>query len=82
MTLSDLEKEFKAAGGGSLAAPGVNPVFGEGNPHAKIMFIGEAPGFNENEQRRPFVGQAGKLLRKTLIENGWQEKEVYITNIV
>lgn len=89
MTLDDkkrqLEKitmEMVAVGGGTLAGPGVNVVPGEGNPDAKILFIGEAPGFNENEQKRPFVGQAGKLLRKTLIENGWKEEEVYITNIV
>lgn len=82
MTLEELKKEFEAAGGGPLAGPGVNPVFGEGNANPEIMFIGEAPGFNENEQKRPFVGQAGKLLRKTLVENGWQEDEVYITNIV
>lgn len=82
MTLEDIAKEVEATEGGPLKAPGVNAVFGEGNPHAEIMFIGEAPGFNENEQRRPFVGQAGKLLRKTLIENDWQEDEVYITNII
>ncbi|MDP3764467.1 MAG: uracil-DNA glycosylase [bacterium] len=59
-----------------------NLVFGEGDINCKVMFIGEAPGFNENEQRRPFVGRAGQLLN-TLIEGvGWQRAEVYITNIV
>lgn len=80
--LDKIAQEIEATGGGPLAALGVNPVPGEGNPDARIMFIGEAPGFNENEQKRPFVGQAGKLLRKTLAENGWGEDEVYITNIV
>lgn len=80
--LDEVAKDITATGGGPLAAPGVNPVPGEGSPEAEVMFIGEAPGFNENEQRRPFVGQAGKLLRKTLAENGWRDSEVYITNIV
>lgn len=82
MTLEEIAKEVEATGGGPLKAPGVNAVFGEGNPNAEILFIGEAPGFNENEQKRPFVGQAGKLLRKNLVASGWQETEVYITNIV
>lgn len=58
-------------------------VPGEGNPDATIMFIGEAPGFNEDMQGRPFVGQAGKLLEKTLKEvMNMDRSEVYITNIV
>ncbi|OGG19810.1 hypothetical protein A2721_01260 [Candidatus Gottesmanbacteria bacterium RIFCSPHIGHO2_01_FULL_47_48] len=80
--LDEVGDEIAATRGGPLKGPGINPVAGEGNPDAKVMFIGEAPGFNENEQRRPFVGQAGKLLRKTLAVNGWKEDEVYITNIV
>lgn len=80
--LDKIAQEIAQTEGGPLKAPGVNPVPGEGNPDAKIMFIGEAPGFNENEQRRPFVGQAGKLLRKNLAANGLSEQEVYITNIV
>ncbi len=80
--LDEVAKKIIAAGGGPLKAPGVNPVPGEGSPDADILLIGESPGFNENEQRRPFVGQAGKLLRKTLVANGWREDEVYITNII
>lgn len=80
--LDEVAKQIAATGGGPLKAPGVNPVPGEGNPDAEIMCVGEAPGFNENLQKRPFVGQAGKLLRKTLAANGWREDEVYITNIV
>lgn len=58
-------------------------VPGEGNPDAQIMFIGEAPGFNEDRQGRPFVGQAGKLLEKILAETmGLTRQDVYITNIV
>lgn len=59
-----------------------NLVFGEGDASAHVMFIGEAPGFHENEQRRPFVGQAGKLLDNLLKSIGWPRESVYITNIV
>lgn len=59
-----------------------NLVFGEGDPDAEVLFIGEAPGFYENEQRRPFVGQAGKLLNKLISGIGWKRESVYITNIV
>jgi DNA polymerase len=60
-----------------------NYVFGEGNPDADIMFIGEAPGREEDEIGRPFVGRSGKLLTG-IIENGMQIKreDVYISNIV
>ena len=58
-------------------------VPGEGNPDAEIMFIGEAPGFNEDREGRPFVGQAGKLLEKTLRDIlNLGRFDVYITNIV
>jgi uracil-DNA glycosylase family 4 len=59
-----------------------NLVFGEGHPDTEVLFIGEAPGFHENEQRRPFVGQAGKLLDKLIALIGWKREDVYITNIV
>ncbi len=58
------------------------PVPGEGNPNAKIVFIGEAPGREEAKTGRPFVGRAGKLLRSLIKEIGLSEKEVYITNPV
>lgn len=59
-----------------------NLVFSDGDPNAEIMFIGEAPGFHENQQQRPFVGLAGKLLDKLLLELNWPRESVYITNIV
>lgn len=59
-----------------------NLVFGEGNPNAEVLFIGEAPGFYEDREGRPFVGQAGKLLNKLFEEVGWRREETYITNIV
>lgn len=80
--LVDLARELEATHGGPLKAPGVNAVFGEGDPDTKVLFVGEAPGFNENQQQRPFVGISGKLLRKNILANGWKENEVYITNIV
>ncbi len=59
-----------------------NLVFGEGNPNAKVIFIGEAPGQKEDELKRPFVGRAGLLLDKMISSIGWKREEVYITNIV
>ena len=59
-----------------------NAVPGEGNWRNKIMFIGEAPGFNEDEQGRPFVGRAGKLLEEFLTSIGKKREEVFITNVV
>lgn len=59
-----------------------NLVFGEGNPDCEVLFIGEAPGFHENEQKRPFVGRAGKLLDEMIVAVGWKRENVYITNIV
>jgi uracil-DNA glycosylase len=57
-------------------------VFGEGNPNAKIMLIGEAPGREEDKQGRPFVGRAGQLLNRCLDAAGVKREEVFITNIV
>jgi uracil-DNA glycosylase len=57
-------------------------VFGVGNPHADLMFVGEAPGFHEDKQGVPFVGQAGKLLDKLLGGIGLERSEVYIANVL
>lgn len=57
-------------------------VYGVGNPQAKIMFIGEAPGRDEDLQGEPFVGRAGKLLDKILAAIGFDRQEVYIANIL
>jgi uracil-DNA glycosylase len=61
---------------------GYRPVFGEGDPHARLMFIGEAPGKKEAESGRPFVGAAGKLLDGLLESIDLNREDVYITNIV
>lgn len=59
-----------------------NAVPGEGPANADIMFIGEGPGFHENEQGRPFVGAAGKFLEELLANIGMTREQVYITNVV
>jgi DNA polymerase len=59
-----------------------NIVFGEGNPDAKLMFIGEGPGREEDLQARPFVGDAGMLLTRLIEKMGFKRGEVYIANIV
>lgn len=66
----------------SLCGPGKMKVIGEGSPNAKIMFIAEAPGREEEKTGRPFVGRAGKLLNGLLREINLQRKEVYITSAV
>jgi len=67
----------------NLSKTRTNVVFGEGNPKADLMFIGEAPGEQEDKSARPFVGKAGKLLTK-IISNvlNLSREDVYITNIV
>ncbi len=57
-------------------------VPGEGSPNAEMMFVGEGPGFNEDQQGRPFVGAAGKFLDELLVSIGTQRSEVYITNVL
>jgi uracil-DNA glycosylase family 4 len=59
-----------------------NAVPGEGPVDSQVMFIGEGPGFFENEQGRPFVGQAGKFLEELLEMNGLKREQVFITNVV
>jgi DNA polymerase len=57
-------------------------VFGSGHPNADLMFVGEAPGFHEDKQGVPFVGQAGKLLEKLLAGIGLRREDVYIANVL
>lgn len=65
-----------------LAETATQLVFGDGNPEAELVFIGEAPGKNEDEQGLPFVGAAGKFLNEMLEMIGLKREDVYITNIV
>ena len=59
-----------------------NVVFGVGNIHAELMFVGEAPGADEDEQGEPFVGRAGQLLTKIIEAMGYQRSDVYIANVL
>lgn len=65
-----------------LKAQATQLVMGDGNPNADIVFIGEAPGKNEDLQGKPFVGAAGKFLNEMLAQAGMDRSDVYITNIV
>jgi uracil-DNA glycosylase family 4 len=65
-----------------LAASATQLVLGDGNPDADVVFIGEAPGKNEDLQGKPFVGVSGKFLNEMLATIGMERKDIYITNIV
>ena len=77
--LAKLESEMAAA---PLPLKEANLVFGEGNIDCAVMFIGEAPGVNEDRLKRPFVGRGGQLLDDMIKSIGWKREDVYITNIV
>src|SRR5215831_2061528 len=66
----------------ALAASRTQVVFGSGNPEADIIFVGEAPGYYEDKEGRPFVGAAGKLLDQLLQEIGLQRSEIFIANVL
>jgi DNA polymerase len=65
-----------------LSKSRTNVVFGDGDHEADLMFIGEGPGFHEDQQGLPFVGKSGQLLETLLSEIGLHRKEVYIANVV
>ena len=65
-----------------LAQGRTQAVPGEGHPESEVVFVGEGPGFNEDQQGRPFVGAAGGLLTDLLASIGWRRDEVFITNVV
>ncbi len=82
-TLDKLEKQAKECHLCDLSKSRTHVVFGEGNPQARLMFVGEAPGATEDSMGKPFVGRSGELLTK-MIENvlHLRREDVYITNIV
>ncbi|MDD3662387.1 MAG: uracil-DNA glycosylase [Candidatus Pacebacteria bacterium] len=80
--LNELNKYWQNNCKCSLKETATQAVFGDGNPSAQIVFIGEAPGKNEDSLGKPFVGAAGKFLDKMLEEIGMKREDVYITNIV
>lgn len=65
-----------------LRANSTQLVFGDGNPNAEVVFIGEAPGKSEDEQGKPFIGAAGKFLNEMLDSISMNRADIYITNIV
>ena len=78
-----LEADCKSCTACALSATRRHVVFGTGNPQAEILFVGEGPGANEDEQGLPFVGRAGQLLDKMLAAVGLsREKNIYIANMV
>ncbi|MBM3492744.1 MAG: uracil-DNA glycosylase [Armatimonadetes bacterium] len=80
--LTTLAAECATCADCPLAQTRTNVVFGEGNPEAPLVLVGEGPGAQEDATGRPFVGRAGKLLDECLIENGMTRKHVYICNTV
>jgi DNA polymerase len=78
--LKNLEAEMVADM--TLPLREANLVFGEGSIDCEVMFVGEAPGKNEDLLKRPFVGRAGQLLDRMIQSIGWRREDVYITNIV
>ena len=81
-TLSSLGATANSCRACPLWARAKQTVFGEGSPTAKVVFIGEQPGFDEDVAGKPFVGPAGKVLDKGLIASGIDRKDVYVTNVV
>jgi len=79
-TLEELKEAVISCTECALSRSRRNPVFGEGSPSAKLMFIGEAPGLQEDIQARPFVGKAGTLLTKIIEAIGLKREDVYIAN--
>jgi uracil-DNA glycosylase family 4 len=82
LTLPILQKAVKGCYKCPLAETRKNIVFGEGSSNAKIVFIGEAPGEEEDIQGRPFVGKAGKLLDQLIEHIGLKRESVYICNVL
>ena len=80
--LERLRRDAEACDRCELAATRTRVVFGEGDPHSDLMFVGEAPGYHEDQQGRPFVGQAGKLLEQLLATIGLTREQVYIANVL
>lgn len=82
MTLENLNNQILKCEKCALCKTRKNVVPGEGNSNADIMFIGEGPGKNEDEQGRPFIGAAGKLLDKLIALIGLTREDIYIANVV
>jgi uracil-DNA glycosylase len=82
MSISEIRDQVSSCTKCELCKTRINAVPGKGNPSAKIVFIGEAPGRTEDVRGEPFVGSAGKKLSDALAKNGILRDSVYITNVV
>lgn len=80
--LDDLKTKMEADQSLPLRKEATQLVFGEGSPDTEMYFLGEAPGYYEDQKGRPFVGQAGKLLDELIQSLGIQRANVYISNVV
>ena len=81
-TLAELEASLQGCQKCELCQQRMNIVFGQGNPHAEVVLVGEAPGREEDKRGVPFVGEAGQLLEKILFAMGFKRDDVYICNII
>ena len=82
VTLDELKLQASTCRACGLAERRTNVVFGEGDPRSPLVLVGEGPGDNEDKQGRPFVGKAGQLLDKALVDAGLHRSQVYIMNTV
>ena len=82
MSLEELHQRISSCTDCPLHRQRTRAVPGEGSPHARVMFVGEGPGFQEDMQGRPFVGPAGQFLTELLASVGLRREDVYITNMV
>jgi uracil-DNA glycosylase family protein len=81
-SLAELREAVQGCRGCDLYRDATQAVFGEGPKKARVMLIGETPGDQEDQQGHPFVGPAGRLLDRALIEAGIERGDVYLTNVV
>lgn len=81
-TLDEVAREIASCTSCSLSATALNPVPGEGSPTAQFVCVGEAPGANEDELGRPFVGRSGDLLTKILDAIGFKREDIFICNVL
>ena len=82
LTLGEIREEIGDCTRCKLHQGRTNIVFGEGNPKARLVFVGEGPGEEEDKQARPFVGRAGQMLTKIITAMGLKRSDVYICNVV
>ena len=82
MTLESIRTEIGDCQRCKLAPKRTHIVFGSGNPNAELVFVGEAPGFDEDQQGLPFVGRAGQLLTKIIESINFKREDVYICNVL